>query len=184
MKKERVIDIAIELGWGVRDLNDNDSGYVVKGARFQVYNPFMPDTGQTFWTEEDAWDFIAGRLQGGVTPDMDDVESTVTGNRGKWLKEMMAFRHPSLDKVNPKNIKGNVYALSQRKQGGSPSFFTMSVGIEVALSKPISGIYMTDMKTFHANCEGFDPVSQEKAMEEIYNKFQAWQIEYIDIEGR
>lgn len=181
MDREQVIKIAKQLGWNVRDLNDNEHGYMVRGANYQIYNDFMSSDGQSFWSEDAAWDFIVGRIRGGVLPDASGAETKVTGQRGAQLKEIMEFRHPSVDKL--KSARGNVYALAQRKQGKSPSFYTMSVGIEVAGQVPVSGLYIPEYKTFHADCNGFDAVSQEAAMQQIYDQFTAWKIEHVDKTG-
>ena len=182
MDKLDVTEIAVKLGWGVRDLNDNDRGRVIKGNRFQVYNPYMPDTGPTFWTEEEGWNFIVGRIQGGVMPTANgkDADVNVTGSRGTMLRELMSYRHPSLENVPRNNIRGNVYALTQRKQGNAASFYTMSVGIEVGVKIPMNGFWTTEFKTFHAPCEGFDPVAQEQAMLTIYQQFKGWLVASVD----
>lgn len=182
MEQSRIIEFAIELGWGVRDLNDNDAGLVVKGPRFQVYNDYMPKTGQTFWTEDEAWQFIVSRIRGGVMPDQEDVETPVTGQRGQMFTEMMSYRHPGLTDVPKRNQRGNIYALTQRKQGSSPSFYTMTIGVEIPEKLPMNGFMTTSHRPFVVPCEGFDPVSQEVAIKELYGMFQAWKLATVDTE--
>lgn len=182
MNRSEVIGVAKSIGWGVRDLNDNEHELTVRGPNWQVYNDYMPDTGWSFWAEDEAWTYIIARVVGGVPADTEGVEFRQgEGLFHDQLNEMMNYKHPSLKDVPRKNVRGNVYALAERKQGNAPSVYTMSVGIEVALKIEVNGFYTTEFKTFHVPCNGFDLTSQAKAMQEIYDQFLAWKLEHIDI---
>ena len=179
MNRDELIAMAKALGWGVKNLQDDlPEGVMMKCCRFQVYNKFTKDP--TVNSEDEAWDYIIGRIRGGVGPDDDDT-LVITGKRGTWLSEMMQYKHPSIDMLKPHEVKGNVYALNERKQGMSPLFYTMTIGIEYAEIGP-TGYPVGKWYPFSVPMESDDAIARERAMEQLYNKFQKWKLEFVDTE--
>lgn len=169
-----ILDIASNLGWGVRTLSE------YSGGRYQIYNKANPDTGRTFETEDEAWDYIVAHLTGVAVYDLDDIDEVVMGKRSEYLNEMMGFTHPGLTNVESWRYRGNIYSLEQRKRGSGPSVLTMTVSIEVPSVVPATQMLSVDYRVFRVPVESLSPISQEKAMQTIYERFMAWRNESLD----
>lgn len=175
MDKNRAIELATELGWKIVNIGDK----VIKGIRtsgFAAVNSF--EVTQTFVSEDEAWDYVIARIRGGADSGVDVEHSLVTGQRGAWLSEMMAYVHPSTAILSKR--QGNIYACTQRKMGNAPSFYTMSLGVEMA-ARVLDKI-VVEYRTFHVPFQGFDAVALEDATRKLYEQFTAWKVEYVDVE--
>lgn len=162
MNRDQLIAVAKGIGWSLERESTRSSEI------FIVSTPSTRLDGLTFYAEDLALDFIVGQITG--SNQQKNKAEELTGRRGKMLKEMLEYKHPTMTQVRSYNVysKGNVYAWHERKEGTKPTTYTLSVGFEVDTGLNVA------FYVLKAEAPNSDATSREKAMTDVYNQWLEW----------